>query len=64
MTNEVTERAFWVGCYPGLTDAHLDYVIDAVHEILAGRPPAAGPRVRRRRRTRAPVAERRNVRTR
>ncbi len=35
VTNEVTERAFWIGCYPGLTDAHLDHMIAVLHESLA-----------------------------
>ena len=35
VTNEVTERAFWIGCYPGLTDAHIDYVVDVLHDALA-----------------------------
>jgi CDP-6-deoxy-D-xylo-4-hexulose-3-dehydrase len=35
VTNEVTERAFWIGCYPGLTDAHIDYAIDTIHDLLA-----------------------------
>ena len=38
VTNAVTERAFWIGCYPGLTDAHIDYAIDTLHEALAPRP--------------------------
>jgi CDP-4-dehydro-6-deoxyglucose reductase, E1 len=33
-TNAVTERSFWVGCYPGLTDAHIDYVVDVFHHAL------------------------------
>ena len=38
VTNAVTERAFWIGCYPGLTDAHIDYAIHTLHEALAPRP--------------------------
>jgi CDP-6-deoxy-D-xylo-4-hexulose-3-dehydrase len=38
VTNAVTERAFWIGCYPGLTDAHIDYVIDCFHKALAPQP--------------------------
>ncbi len=35
VTNEVTKRASWIGCYPGLTDAHLNhYVSDALHEAV------------------------------
>lgn len=27
-------RAFWIGVYPGLTTAHLDYVIEIFHEFV------------------------------
>lgn len=37
VTNEVTERAFWIGCYPGLTDAHVDYAIESIRDVLAPR---------------------------
>lgn len=29
-TDRVLERSFWVGVYPGLTDAHIDYVIATI----------------------------------
>ncbi len=29
----VMENAFWLGVYPGLSDAHIDYALDAVHDI-------------------------------
>jgi CDP-6-deoxy-D-xylo-4-hexulose-3-dehydrase len=35
VTNEVTERAFWIGCYPGLTDDHIDYVLETLNDALA-----------------------------
>jgi CDP-4-dehydro-6-deoxyglucose reductase, E1 len=35
VTNAITERAFWIGCYPGLTDGHIDYVIDVLHEAVS-----------------------------
>ena len=42
----VMENVFWIGVYPGLSDAHVDYVIDVLHEIaarparaLSGAPP-------------------------
>ncbi len=38
VTNAVTERSFWIGCYPGLTDAHIGYVIETLHEALAPQP--------------------------
>jgi CDP-6-deoxy-D-xylo-4-hexulose-3-dehydrase len=34
-TNAVTERGFWIGCYPGLSDAHIDYVIDVIHDAVS-----------------------------
>jgi CDP-6-deoxy-D-xylo-4-hexulose-3-dehydrase len=46
VTNAVTERAFWIGCYPGLTDAHIDYAIDCLHGALQARP-TRGRRSRR-----------------
>lgn len=39
----VMERAFWVGVYPALGTAHLDYVLETVHELVAV---AAAPRRR------------------
>jgi CDP-6-deoxy-D-xylo-4-hexulose-3-dehydrase len=32
-TDFVMERVFWIGVYPGITDAMLDYVIAAFHGI-------------------------------
>ncbi len=32
----VMENAFWLGVFPGLTDAHIDYVVNTVHELAAG----------------------------
>jgi CDP-6-deoxy-D-xylo-4-hexulose-3-dehydrase len=26
VTDQIAERTFWIGCYPGLNEAHLDYV--------------------------------------
>ena len=31
----VMENAFWLGVFPGLTDSHIDYVVDVVHELAA-----------------------------
>jgi CDP-6-deoxy-D-xylo-4-hexulose-3-dehydrase len=31
-TDVVMNRTFWVGVYPGLTKAHLDYVVEVIHE--------------------------------
>jgi CDP-6-deoxy-D-xylo-4-hexulose-3-dehydrase len=30
----ITERTFWVGVFPGLTDEMLDYVIESLHEFV------------------------------
>ena len=30
------ECVFWIGVYPGLSDAHVDYVVDVLHEIAEG----------------------------
>jgi CDP-4-dehydro-6-deoxyglucose reductase, E1 len=46
VSDAVTERAFWIGCYPGLTDAHVDYVIDVVHDAVARRASPAVPAAR------------------
>jgi CDP-6-deoxy-D-xylo-4-hexulose-3-dehydrase len=32
----VTERTFWLGVYPGLTDQMIDFVVDSIHEFVAG----------------------------
>jgi CDP-4-dehydro-6-deoxyglucose reductase, E1 len=32
----VMECVFWIGVYPGLSDAHVDYVVDVLHEIAEG----------------------------
>lgn len=33
----VVDRTFWVGVYPGLVDASIDYMIDTFRDIRAGR---------------------------
>ena len=30
----ITERSFWVGVYPGLTDEMIDYVVDSFGQFL------------------------------
>jgi len=37
VTNQITEQALWIGCYPGLTDAHIDHAITVLHSALAPR---------------------------
>jgi CDP-4-dehydro-6-deoxyglucose reductase, E1 len=33
-TDEIMENAFWMGVWPGLTDVHLDYMVDSLADIL------------------------------
>ena len=33
-TNRVMKDSFWVGVYPGLTDANIDYMLEAIHQAL------------------------------
>ncbi|PKB14538.1 CDP-6-deoxy-D-xylo-4-hexulose-3-dehydrase [Novosphingobium kunmingense] len=33
----VTERTFWIGLFPGIGEAHVEYVADTVREFLAGK---------------------------
>jgi CDP-6-deoxy-D-xylo-4-hexulose-3-dehydrase len=39
-TDVVMRQAFWIGCYPGLTDEMIDYVIDSFGQFLALRAAA------------------------
>ncbi|CCQ75636.1 lipopolysaccharide biosynthesis protein RfbH [Magnetospira sp. QH-2] len=32
--NRVVDRTFWIGVYPGLTDAHTDRMLDIVHTFV------------------------------
>jgi CDP-4-dehydro-6-deoxyglucose reductase, E1 len=32
----VMECVFWIGVYPGLSDAHVDFVVDVLHEVAEG----------------------------
>ena len=36
-TDVVMSRSFWVGVYPGLTNAMLDYVISSISDFMTGR---------------------------
>ncbi len=36
-TDRITADTFFIGCYPGLTQPHLDYVIDSFAEFMARR---------------------------
>ncbi|MCP4914415.1 MAG: lipopolysaccharide biosynthesis protein RfbH [Oligoflexia bacterium] len=33
-TDYIMENTFWVGCWPGLEEEHLDYIADCLKEIL------------------------------
>jgi dTDP-4-dehydro-2,6-dideoxy-D-glucose 3-dehydratase len=35
-SDAVTERTFWTGVYPGITDEMADYVIESLHEFAKG----------------------------
>jgi CDP-4-dehydro-6-deoxyglucose reductase, E1 len=32
-SDRVMNQAFWIGVYPGLTQAMLDYVVESINEI-------------------------------
>ena len=36
----VMNRTFWLGVYPGLTQSHLDYVLESLHKYFATAPAA------------------------
>jgi CDP-6-deoxy-D-xylo-4-hexulose-3-dehydrase len=36
-TDIVMKRSFWVGVYPGLTSAMLDYVIESISDFMSGK---------------------------
>jgi CDP-6-deoxy-D-xylo-4-hexulose-3-dehydrase len=40
----VMECVFWIGVYPGLSDAHVDYVVEVLHEVAEGAFHANGGR--------------------
>ena len=33
-TDKIMEDAFWIGVWPGLTDNHLDYMVDTLFQII------------------------------
>lgn len=33
-TDRVMNQAFWIGVYPGLSSAHIDYVLETMHEVV------------------------------
>ena len=32
--NIIVDCTFWIGVYPGLTRAHLDYIVDRFHKFI------------------------------
>ncbi|MGX8728736.1 MAG: DegT/DnrJ/EryC1/StrS family aminotransferase, partial [Lachnospiraceae bacterium] len=34
VTEEIMNRTFWVGVYPGMTDEKLDYMAQVIHEAV------------------------------
>ena len=36
VSDAITERTFFVGVYPGIDDARLDYIVDAFGRFMAG----------------------------
>jgi CDP-6-deoxy-D-xylo-4-hexulose-3-dehydrase len=43
----VTEQVFWLGVYPGLSDAALDYVLEVLHDVAEHGIPGVDGRGRR-----------------
>lgn len=37
VTDQVAAGTFWVGCFPGLTDQMLDFVVECFHDFVATR---------------------------
>jgi CDP-4-dehydro-6-deoxyglucose reductase, E1 len=35
-TDRVMNQTFWIGVYPGLSDAHIDYMIETLHDLVNG----------------------------
>jgi CDP-4-dehydro-6-deoxyglucose reductase, E1 len=35
-TDLIAQRTFWIGCYPGLDETHLDYTVEQLHRFRAG----------------------------
>jgi CDP-6-deoxy-D-xylo-4-hexulose-3-dehydrase len=36
-TDRVMNQTFWIGVFPGLSDAHIDHVLSVMHEFVKGR---------------------------
>jgi CDP-6-deoxy-D-xylo-4-hexulose-3-dehydrase len=35
-TDLIAQRTFWIGCYPGLNETHLDYAVEQLQRFRAG----------------------------
>jgi CDP-6-deoxy-D-xylo-4-hexulose-3-dehydrase len=35
-TDFVMNRVFWLGVYPGLTSTMIDYMLETIHQFVAG----------------------------
>jgi len=35
-TDLIAQQTFWIGCYPGLNEAHLDYTVEQLQRFRAG----------------------------
>ena len=33
-TDKVMQDSFWIGVWPGLTDHHLDYMVDTISKVV------------------------------
>jgi CDP-4-dehydro-6-deoxyglucose reductase, E1 len=33
-TDRVMNQTFWIGVYPGLSNAHIDHAIEIIHKIV------------------------------
>ena len=42
----VMNQVFWIGVFPGLTDAHKDYTLSVIHDFVASPPPRELPVVK------------------
>jgi len=36
-TDKIMESSFWIGVWPGLTEAHLDYMVETLKKIVTGK---------------------------